>query len=201
MNATARAGRRLGFALVAIAIGVGAVLGEGCGIATVYPVLDLPVRVGELDGDYLWPYGVHGGGHPEGHAGFDLFSTQERTVVASADGTITVRKESDGPGGEDVEIAVGGGLLVSIHHLTPRSGLAVGDQVKRGETIGHLTLIDGRYMIHFHVGMGVSKPCPAHFLKRSDLEALGSDADQPGTLMSLSSYNEKADEPKLCNSM
>lgn len=170
---------------------------SSCGPARIYPVLDSPVHLDELDGDLLWPYGVHGGGHPEGHPGFDFYSSVQRDVYAPADGRVTLMIDNS-IGGRNVYLN-SNGLMIKFDHLTPRDGLTAGTNLKRGEAFGKLTLISGRYMIHFGVTNGVSDFCPARVLSAETLARLGMSASEPGTIMSGATYSEKTTEPELCN--
>ena len=47
------------------------------------------VAAGDLVTFGLWPYGVHGGGHPEGHPGMDIEYAPGAKVRAAADGVVT----------------------------------------------------------------------------------------------------------------
>lgn len=52
--------------------------------------MELPITYATYDSTNggVWPFGVHAGGHPEGHPGLDFFYTAGSKVLAAADGEV-----------------------------------------------------------------------------------------------------------------
>lgn len=169
------------------------------------PRLSLPVAIADLRAERygVWPFGIHGGGHPEGHGGFDLELSPGAPVRAPIDGTIE-RREDNGtfPGQQDLALAAdGGGRYVQIGHLQAIPDSVVpGARVVRGELLGHAGAVNGGefHMIHFAVRVeGSTEPygeeCPLGLLCEADASALAA------FYAALPAARKDAFEPALCN--
>lgn len=135
--------------------------------------LQLPIDTTQLTGsNLLWPFGVHGGGHPEGHRGWDFLSDQVQNIVAPANGEIRYLDPSvhdEDPQGYGVYLALECGLVVSFQPMRLAPGLGVGSTVARGQVIGTLSpVVFGGYSLHFDTRTRTSNPpdgtiCPSSF--------------------------------------
>jgi len=163
--------------------------------------LDLPVDVTQLGGNYLWPYGVHGGGHPEGHPGIDFISTYPVTVRAPADMTLDKIQPAESEGNVYLFATPfrNSSLSINFSSLILASGLSSGSRVKRGDVIGTFGPVNGQYMIHFGVLFSSGDVCPAIFFTTDSINLVGQDASNPTTIMGKASYSQKSSESKLCN--
>ncbi|TAH39310.1 MAG: M23 family metallopeptidase [Planctomycetota bacterium] len=117
------------------------------------PQFDLPIDSGEaaFTAYGIWPYGVHGGGHPEGHPGYDLECRPGAEIRAMAPGRV-VRVEANTafPGQWDVTLRHDGGWQTRYGHLTGLADdLPEGAEVQRGQRLGGPGAVDGFHMIHF----------------------------------------------------
>jgi hypothetical protein len=184
-------------------IAVIAVFSSSCGQRPAQN-LDIPVDVSKLGAGVLWPYGVHGGGHPEGHPGFDFQSNQALEVHASADMTLDRIEPNSEEGGDIHRWMVAyrdTSLTINFSNLSLASGLHAGSRVKRGDVIGTMSFIpnQGYFMIHFGTLFSSKDVCPAEFFTDASLNAMGKDGSDPSTVMGKAVYQEKGKEPKLCN--
>jgi len=167
--------------------------------------LALPVRIEDLRAEKygVWPFGVHGGGHPEGHGGFDFELARDAAVVAAADGRVErVEASRDFPGQFDVGLVHDElGLRTSYGHLrdVPAS-VARGATVRAGDLLGRPSWRDdeGFAMIHFSVGDPRSdapfgEVCPLERLARDDAARL------EAYWARLPASRKSPHEPSLCN--
>lgn len=101
----------------------------------------------------IWPYGVHGGGHPEGHPGYDLECTADAVIRAAAYGMIErIEANTTFPGQWDLTISLEGYLEFRYGHLTALSeGVQVGGSVEPGQPLGKPGSVDGFHMIHLAI--------------------------------------------------
>lgn len=184
--------------------------------------LDFPVDLAAYAADGgLWPFGVHGGAHPEGHPGMDFLldsadARGEIAVKASFTAEIaSITPETDFPGSSCL-VMDSACVEVNLCHVRLDPALRVGATVARGRKLGTVGLIrgEGRYSLHFGVysGRDADLVCPADFLDpdsvrcRLGLSAGGkAPADcgyAPGTvtLMGRSGYGERSarDLPVQC---
>jgi hypothetical protein len=146
--------------------------------------LSLPITVTDLRHEVygVWPYGIHGGGHPEGHGGFDFELAPTATVRAPLEGTVAKREANTTfIGQEDLALSsLDGTLTVQIGHLRGiPARLQPGTNVTQGEILGRPAAVDnGRFcMIHFSVSRrGSAEPygeeCPLGFLRADARQAL-----------------------------
>lgn len=134
--------------------------------------LDLPVRLGDFGGKgLLWPHGVHGAAHPEGHPGLDFnlaAAEAELPVYAPLSGeVVAAAPEEDNPGSSCL-ILDSACIQVNLCHLRLEPGLGQGSRVKRGQLLGKVVPVagGGAYSLHFgaYVRSGDQQVCPADFL-------------------------------------
>lgn len=188
----------IAFALV---FGIGLL---GCGAEPV-PVVGSPVDLDKLGGDYIWPYGVHGGGHPEGHPGIDFVSTTRLVVTSPVRGVVKKIGEttvSNGAaGGKKLEIIANGNLSVGITHVELDAGIEEGTTVSKGQRLGTQTQdgTNNRFVVHFDTSFKGKIICPIEFMDDGSVSKIGSSTKDSGTLMSKAVYNESGTEGKICN--
>ena len=136
--------------------------------------LDFPVDLARYAGKgTVWPFGAHGGTHPEGHPGLDILLDS-----ADARGEITVRSplsadivsitpETEFPGSSCI-VLDSACVEVNLCHVRLDAGLRAGDAVGRGQRLGTVGLVpdQGRYSLHFgaYSGSDADLACPADFL-------------------------------------
>lgn len=176
--------------------------------------LDFPVDLAAFAGKgSLWPFGVHGGAHPEGHPGIDflLDSADARGDIAvkasfSAE-IISITPETDYPGSSCI-VMDSACVEVNLCHVRLDPDLKEGGKVARGRRLGTVGLIEseGRYALHFgaYSGVDANLACPADFLDPDSVRcrlglAAGGKAPAdcgyaPGTvtLMGRSDYGERS---------
>jgi hypothetical protein len=165
------------------------------------PLLTMPIDIDHLavpsDGTALmvqmWPFGVHGGGHIEGHPGWDFTLTADQPVRMPADGTIyeATPSSSEDPDGVDVAVALSCGLRI---YFTPMRAdttvVTAGKVLHRGDVLGSMAIVSGRYFVHFGLATRAASPsspttaCPGALFDASVLGQLRGFVDQ-------SSYQEK----------
>lgn len=163
--------------------------------------LDLPVNRSDLANSKFWPYGVHGGSHPEGHAGWDFKSSFAMNIVAPADSVVTGLSKNE-RAGYDLKLTYGSILSGSIQHIEPAAGLKVGSKIKKGERLGGASETDpGIFVIHFDLSVGSEKVCPYQFMSELARNALGQKRTDSGTILSEANYMEMETEPSVCNPM
>jgi hypothetical protein len=183
--------------------------------------LDLPVDLADFAGKGgLWPFGVHGGAHPEGHPGIDflLDSADARGDIAvraplSAE-IISITPETEYPGSSCL-VLDSACVEVNLCHVrldpAQASVLIAGGSVTRGQHLGVVGLASGerRYSLHFgtYSGPDADLLCPADFLNPDTVRCrLGGEgggeapADcgyAPGTVtwMGRSEYAERQTRP------
>ncbi|MGH7336329.1 MAG: peptidoglycan DD-metalloendopeptidase family protein, partial [Myxococcota bacterium] len=143
----------------------------------------------------LWPFGVHGGGHPEGHPGWDIEYAANAPVRAAADGEVVSIEDNDaGPGQKDIEIRHRPGRSTVYHHVVDlEPGLAPGVAVGRGDELGVAADFGGGHrVIHFSLRSSIDDVCPLGFLSAAGQAVF--DATWPDA-----AYVEELTEPFPCN--
>jgi hypothetical protein len=152
--------------------------------------LDLPVDLSDFGGKgSLWPFGAHGGAHPEGHPGVDflLDSADARGAIAvkasySAE-IVSITPETGNPGASCI-VMDSACVEVNLCHVALDPALKPGDRVARGQTLGTVALSasEGAYSLHFgtYSGPDAELACPADFLAPATAECrLGLAAGSP----------------------
>lgn len=119
--------------------------------------LRLPILASDIDPDnnHVWPYGAHGGGHPEGHPGSDFFLKTGSLAYAIADGTIAaILPNPTSPGQVTIFLELSADLVAQYDHIeggTLRVG--VGDSVSEGEILAEPDRSDPLIHIGLRSGM------------------------------------------------
>jgi hypothetical protein len=136
--------------------------------------LDLPFDLDDFDGKgSLWPFGAHGGPHPEGHPGIDFLIDSadaggglEVRASYSAE-IVSITPETGNPGASCI-VMDSACVQVNLCHVELDPALKPGDKVARGQRLGTAALIaaEGRYSLHFgtYAGPDADLACPADFL-------------------------------------
>ncbi len=160
----------------------------------------------------LWPFGVRGGDHPEGHPGIDFEAPEGTSVLAAADGSVGFVGTA---GHYDYHTVSIGHASRNALFDTEYTGALKNIRVKKGDTVragqvlaqyalsGHERTKQEVGSLHFgirkkalHAAGAPStegKPvCPADFLAPDALSALK-------RLFAKSKYSERAQFPLLCN--
>lgn len=134
--------------------------------------LDLPIDLADYAGrGMIWPHGVHGAAHPEGHPGIDFNLTADSAdlrVYAPISGEIVATTvEEDNPGASCL-ILDSACIQVNLCHIRMVAGLKEGSKVKRGQLLGTVVAIaeGGAYSLHLgtYVKSGEQQVCPGDFL-------------------------------------
>ena len=133
--------------------------------------LALPVDLADFAGGSLWPHGVHGGGHPEGHPGLDFMAADgfpgDIPVFASFSATLMeVQADSANPGSSCI-VLDSACMQINICHLVLAAGLKAGSAVTRGQRLGSVGVTAGRKTLHFglYTGRDALPACPADYLE------------------------------------
>ena len=130
--------------------------------------INMPIAAG--DGDLvtfgLWPYGVHGGGHPEGHPGIDIEYAPGAPVRAAAAGTVTyIGNNTHFPTQWDLLLEVRPGVVAQYDHMgTVDPSISVGVAVTEGQVLGGASSPLPHTVIHFGLRHGVETLCPTDYL-------------------------------------
>lgn len=139
----------------------------------------------------LWPFCVHGGGHPEGHGGIDFDLKEGTLVLAAADGVVEeIFSEEKG-----YNVFISHGSIVTGYIPILDLKVKKGDKVKKGQAIGKAGHDSkGKYFIHFEVNdySKGGRICPYDFFDdevKKLIDAWLKDA----------TYPEKSKEPYICN--
>jgi YVTN family beta-propeller protein len=130
--------------------------------------INMPIATG--DGDLvtfgLWPYGAHGGGHPEGHPGMDIEYAPGAKVRAAADGVVTsICPNSNFPTQWDLLLEVRLGVVAQYDHMNAIDpSITVGTTVVEGQVLGDPSMPFPHSVVHFGVRSGLDTVCPVDFL-------------------------------------
>ena len=150
--------------------------------------LDLPIDAAALAGEgALWPFGVHGGPHPEGHPGVDFLlgpapAGGSIPVLASYSAEIVSITPESGIPGSSCIVLDSACVEVNLCHVILDPTLKAGGKVVRGQTLGAVASLpaEGGYALHFgtYAGPEAEPACPADFLDPAAVEcALGLSAE------------------------
>ncbi len=146
-----------------------------------------------------WPFGLHGGGHPEdGHGGIDFeYTTGALAYAAEAGEIVAIYPNDHDPSLTqwDVYQQVRTGIQVQYGHILDPPLVSVGDVVAQGDPIGSPTQQSGdvHSSIHFAVHFeGASDVCPVDWF---DAAA----AADWSTIWPACHYSEELCEPFACN--
>ncbi len=163
-------------------------------------LLELPIAAG--DQAYaafgIWPYGLHGGGHPEGHPGFDVEFTAGAQVRACAGGTVDqIADNGEFPGQSDLRVRHRPGYDTRYGHVGALAvGISAGASVTAGRPLGAAgdtgDGVSHHYITHWQVDRGVDSVCPLEFLSPAAAALFD-------TIWANAAYNEELTEPFPCN--
>lgn len=114
----------------------------------------------------LWPFGVHGGGHPEGHAGWDVEYGASGQVHAVADGTVTeVVPNDDFPLQYNITIEHRPGISTRYDHVTnPPPAIVVDAPMAAGAVLGDPGDFGSFFAVHFALRYVTESVCPTDVL-------------------------------------
>ena len=165
--------------------------------------IGLPIQLADtaFNAYGAWPFGVHGGGHPEdGHGGIDIEYKLGSLVYAAADGEITdIFADTSHPPTViwSVNQDIRPGVSVRYGEVMDPLFVSVGDMITTGTPIGTpMTWGGGAYaMIHFAMAIGDDdQVCPAAWWSAS------AQADWD-VIWPQCHYNEELCEPFACNDL
>ena len=135
----------------------------GNGASTAFS-LRLPILASDIhpDGNRIWPYGAHGGGHPEGHPGSDFFLSAGSYAYAIADGTIAaILTNPTWAGQVTIFLELSADVVAQYDHIDELTLLVgVGDSVSEGDILAEPALKDPpgmppMYVIHIGLRSGM----------------------------------------------
>ncbi len=146
----------------------------------------------------LWPFGAHGGGHPEGHPGWDVVYKAGAKAVAAADGTVVdIKPNTYHPGEWSISVQLRPGHFTRYDDLAAvEPGITVGTHVHTGDPLGAPSEYPigalSYFMIHFALNIHAQTVCPAGYLN-AEGQTLFDDIWQ------TAAYGEMLTEPLPCN--
>ncbi|MAE28279.1 MAG: M23 family metallopeptidase [Planctomycetota bacterium] len=151
---------------------------------------------GAINNYGIWPYGVHGGGHPEGHPGIDIEYATGTSVLAACAGTITaIGPNSHFPSLMDLMLEARPGVLVQYDHMgAVDPSLAVGSAVVEGQVLGDAPFSSSHTAVHFALRLGMDTTCPVPYLSSAGQGTFD-------VLWATAHYIEELVEPLPCNSV
>lgn len=154
----------------------------------------------------LWPFGVRGGDHPQGHPGFDFEARVGTPILAAADGSVGYVGQSGHHQGNTISIghmtSLGWVDTIYTGSISPIK-MKKGDRVKQGDVIATLDSAEDLGLppdistFHFGVARHVTQErieevCPTEYFTgeaQKELERLHQE----------SKYQERNEFPLLCN--
>jgi len=145
----------------------------------------------------VWPYGVHGGGHPEGHPGVDIeYAPGAKVRAASAGTVISTLPNPTFPTQTDLLVEARPSVFVQYGHMAAlEPGIVDGATISEGDILGDPAspLPAGHSIIHFAVQTDAfSGLCPTDFMHPAGLAVWDS-------LFQSAAYYEELVEPRACN--
>lgn len=158
--------------------------------------MNMPIALGE--GDLMtfgiWPYGVHEGGHPEGHPGMDIEYAPGASVLAAAAGTVIyIEHNINWPTQWDLLLEVRPGIVVQYDHMgSIDAAIAVGTSVIRGQVLGGPSAPYPHTVVHLGLRANGQAVCPNDHFSPSGHTVFQS-------LWSTARYWGELVEPLACN--
>lgn len=138
----------------------------------------------------VWPFGVHGGGHPEGHGGLDMMCDPACTVLAASSGIISeVKDDTFLKGGrKNITLIYNSSTRMGYDHMYADSEISVGMEVARGQSLGIAN------MVHFGLWHNneLVPVCPYDYLTPQAKAEFG-------PVFEKARYNEELTEHLVCN--
>lgn len=172
--------------------------------------LDLPVDLSAFAAHgTVWPHGVHGGAHPEGHPGIDFITADDGgsiVVTAPLTARVAAMQAESTVAGNSCIVLDSACVQVNFCHLRLDARIKLGDQVARGARLGTVGPEEsgGPLTLHFgtYLGPDAEQVCPAELLDPDTLRChIGLTADSAApencgaragaeTLLGRSAYTE-----------
>lgn len=146
--------------------------------------LELPFdhTLADLSTNVIWPYGVHGGGHPEGHPGIDMWMLPGTSITSATDGTVVMLEATS------LMIECRRGLLIQYEHLDNIDpSLAIGSIVTTGQ---YLATPEDDY-IHLGIRHGIVTEPPFHWTPTAQINF--------DALWDVAAWPQEISEPLLAN--
>ncbi|MEK6698616.1 MAG: M23 family metallopeptidase, partial [Nitrospirota bacterium] len=160
-------------------------------------LISMPILAG--DAAYgIWPFGVHGGGHPEGHPGWDIAYVPGAKARAAADGTVShINPNPHHPGTWFISVQHRPGYFTWYNNLGGvEPGIVVGTPVRAGDPLGApMEIPDGDssfFVIHFAVNVNSQTMCPEDYLNAGGHSLFDG-------MWRTAAYGEELTEPLPCN--
>ncbi len=165
------------------------------------PILILPISPlqATTSGQVIWPFGVQGGAHPQGHPGIDFQTVIGASVFASATAKVYKIEDdfTDGVLQKLIMLETSNYQIVYVGSLINIS-VAAGDLVVKGQKIADLGQFGRTSLPYGFVHWGVNAKslqtavCPYNLLS-SDAQR------QLDSLFALATYSGQAQFPLICN--
>lgn len=162
----------------------------------------LPINLSEIDPASplkLWPYGVQGGSHPNGHPGIDFFLVVGGSVLADQKGMIIDVANSVSPGEIGITLRHDDGWKSYFTGYYTSVAVSKGQSVSQGQVLGRIARFgfagDGLASFHWGIARNDSAEqvsCPVEFVSPDTRATMQK-------LLNESTYVEKARFPLLCN--
>jgi hypothetical protein len=153
--------------------------------------MTLPVEYSRVKS--IWPFGVKGGDHPEGHPGIDFEADTGTPILAAAAGMVTWIGNSVYPGEKSITVHNGDYDTYYTGYFTTVK-VSAGAQVIQGQTLAEMDLWPGTKagFPHFGVNRSGTDLCPYDVMDDSSKAQLIE-------LLNKSDYPEKGKYPLICN--
>ena len=170
---------------------------KGNGYAAPFSIA-LPIQAGDSAriAYGIWPYGVHGGGHPEGHPGWDFEYAPGAMVRAAADGVVKeITADTEIPGPPQFDLRVQNRPGYRTHHdlvAALAAGIALDAGVVTGQALGTAGDVGPFHATHFGLDRGTSSVCPLDYLDAPSLALFN-------VIWQTAAYEEELVEPFPCN--
>ena len=147
--------------------------------------IELPFdyAVADLTSNVVWPYGVHGGGHPEGHPGVDFWMLPGSSIKSATAGEVVMTDTNM------IMIESRSGLLIQYEHIASIDpALILGSTVVAGQ---HLAIPEVDH-IHFGIRHGiVTEPPLKHFSASAQVDF--------DSLWAQAAWPQEISEPLMAN--
>ncbi|HSB63313.1 MAG TPA: peptidoglycan DD-metalloendopeptidase family protein [Thermoanaerobaculia bacterium] len=169
---------------------------KGNGYAAPFSIA-LPIQAGDATriAYGVWPFGVHGGGHPEGHPGWDFEYVPGRMVLAAADGVVGEIEvdTTEFPGQFNIRLQNRPGYRTHYDHIGALGpGIAVDASVVAGQALGPAGDVGPFNATHFGLDRSTGSVCPLSYLTAPSLALFD-------FLWQTAAYEEELAEPFPCN--
>ena len=188
-----------------LVLGVAVTIGA-CGGAPTAPTdvafskYGLPVNLSQIDTTssmLLWPYGVQGGDHPNGHPGIDFTLQVGADVLADQSGKVIDITNSVFAGEVGITVRHEDGWKSFFTGFFQTVIVSKGQSVSRGQVIAKVDRWNGAGAASYHWGIAVDDKseavsCPGEFVSADDRAAMQ-------RLLDNSSFPDKARYPLVCN--